>query len=48
MKFTTIIPAVLAALLPLANARDLRILVEFSPSEYASGADFCTAWVSNW
>lgn len=48
MKFTTIIPVMLATLLPLASAIDFRILVEFDSSEYPSGDDFCTTWLSTW
>lgn len=42
------IAALGVALLPFASAVDFRILVQFSPDEYASGDDFCTAWLSTW
>lgn len=48
MKFTTIIPAMLITLLPLASAIDFRILVKFKKSAYPSADAFCTTWLSTW
>jgi hypothetical protein len=48
MKYTNYVLTSLVVFMPMARAVDFRLLVEFDPSKYTSGSDFCNAWLSNW